>query len=128
MTTDPTRLLVMVLNDPGRLDEVLSGLLDLGVTGATIVDAEGMGRILSDEIPLFAGLQAAVPDRPRHAMVLSVVAERLVDPVIEYVQEVLGDLATPATGIVFVLPVERVVGLKSRLARAEEAEDGARGR
>lgn len=121
MTTDSsTRLLVMVLNDRDRLDEVLTGLLELGVTGATILDSEGMGRILSDDIPVFAGLQAAVVDRPRNLTILSVVDHARVNPVITHMQEVLGDLSAPSTGIVFVLPVERVVGLAPELARSED--------
>lgn len=122
-----TRLLVMILNDRDRLDEILTGLLELGVTGATILDSEGMGRILSDAIPVFGGLQAAVVDRPRNLTILSVVDQARVDPVITHMQQVLGDLSAPSTGIVFVLPVERVVGLASGLARSEDAGETSRG-
>ena len=119
------RLLVIVIHDPKRLDEVLTGLLDLGVTGATILDSEGMGRILSDDIPVFGGFQAAILDRPRNATILSVVEESSVDAVVAHVQQVLGDLSAPATGIVFVLPVERVVGLAPGLARSQDQGKGS---
>lgn len=125
---DPsTRLLVMVLNDRDRLDEILTGLLELGVAGATILDSEGMGRILSDAIPVFGGLQAAVVDRPRNLTILSVVDQARVDPVITHVQQVLGDLSAPSTGIVFVLPVEHVVGLASGLGRSEDGGETSGG-
>lgn len=116
MTRPQTRLLVAVINDPEKLDEILSGFLELGVTGATILNSEGMGRLLSHDIPIFAGLQTLLSgSRPQNRMIFSVVPEHLVDPTLELLQEVCGNLASPATGIAFVLPVDRVVGLAPEL-------------
>lgn len=107
-----TRLLVAVINDPEKLDEILSGFLELGVTGATVINSEGMGRVLSHDIPIFAGLQTLISgSRPQNRTIFSVVPESLVDPALALLQEVCGALTSPATGIAFVLPVDRVVGL-----------------
>lgn len=120
MSKPQTRLLVAVINDPEKLDEILSGFLELGVTGATIVSSEGMGRLLSHDIPIFAGLQTLLSgSRPQNRMIFSVVPDTLVDPALELLQDVCGNLASPATGIAFVLPVERVVGLAPELGDAE---------
>ena len=119
MTEAATRLLVAVINDPEKLDEILSGFLELGVTGATVVNSEGMGRLLSHDIPIFAGLQTLISgSRPQNRMIFSVVPALLVDPVLELLQEICGNLASPATGIAFVLPVDRVVGLAPELGEA----------
>jgi len=119
MTEAATRLLVAVINDPEKLDEILSGFLEMGVTGATVVNSEGMGRLLSHDIPIFAGLQTLISgSRPQNRMIFSVVPALLVDPVLELLQEICGNLASPATGIVFVLPVDRVVGLAPELGEA----------
>lgn len=116
MSRPLTRLLVAVINEPEKLDEILSGFLELGVTGATILNSEGMGRLLSHDIPIFAGLQTLLSgSRPQNRMIFSVVPDHLVDPALELLQEVCGNLASPATGIAFVLPVERVVGLAPEL-------------
>jgi hypothetical protein len=53
-------------------------------------------------------------------MILSVISEERVDPMLELLQDVCGNLASPATGIAFVLPVERVVGLAPQLEREQE--------
>ncbi len=83
-----------------------------------------MGRILSDEIPVFAGLQAAVgAERPKNVTILSVVTADRLDAVVELVESICGDLAAPSTGIVFVLPVERVVGLAPGLAQSQDGGD-----
>ena len=50
-------LMVVVLNKEEYLDEVLSGFVEIGIGGATILDSTGMGRILTQDIPIFAGLQ-----------------------------------------------------------------------
>ena len=119
MTEAATRLLVAVINDPEKLDEILSGFLGLGGTGATVVNSEGMGRLLSHDIPIFAGLQTLISgSRPQNRMIFSVVPALLVDPVLELLQEICGNLASPATGIAFVLPVDRVVGLAPELGEA----------
>ena len=116
MSEAQASLLVAVINDPEKLDDILSGFIELGITGATIIGSEGMGRLLSHDIPIFAGLQTLISrSRPQNRTLFSVVAEDRVDPAIALLQEVCGNLADPATGIVFVLPVNRVVGLAPEL-------------
>ena len=122
------QLLIAVVNEEEKLDEILSGLVELGVTGATIIDSEGMGRVLSHDIPIFAGLEAlASRSRPRNQTIFSVIREdEKVDAVIALLQEICGDLDSPATGIVFTVPVTRVVGLSPELGN--ESPGGAGGR
>jgi nitrogen regulatory protein PII len=109
-------LLVAVVNDPEKLDEILSGFLEMGITGATIIDSEGMGRVLSHDIPIFAGLQTLLSrSRPQNRTIFSVVEDDKVEPVLALLQEVCGDLTAPATGIAFILSLDRVVGLAPEL-------------
>lgn len=116
MTADSMRLLVAVINDREKLDETLSGFIELGITGATVVNSEGMGRLLSDEMPIFAGLQTLISgSRPQNCMVLSVIPADKVGGAIALLQEVCGNLEDPATGIAFTLPVDTVVGLAPEL-------------
>lgn len=110
------RLLVAVINDPEKLDEILSGFVELGITGATILNTEGMGRVLAQDIPIFAGLQTLLAGaRPQNRLVLSVVPVEKVAGSIELLQEVCGNLDSPSTGIAFTLPVDTVVGLAPEL-------------
>jgi nitrogen regulatory protein PII len=113
MNTQPSkRLLVAVINDPEKIEEIMSGFLELGITGATILNSEGMGNVLSYDIPIFAGLQTLISgSRPQNRMIFSVVREALVSPAIALLREIAGDLDQPATGIVFTLPIDRVEGL-----------------
>ena len=70
-------LLIAVVNDPGTVDEILSGYLEIGITGATIINSEGMGRVLSHDIPIFAGLQTLISrSRPQNRTIFSVLKSR----------------------------------------------------
>jgi nitrogen regulatory protein P-II 1 len=117
LQSSPVQLLIAVINEEEKLDEILSGLVELGVTGATIINSEGMGRVLSHDIPIFAGLETlASRSRPLNQTIFSVIREDAkVDAVIALLQEICGDFENPATGIVFTIPVTRVVGLAPEL-------------
>ncbi len=116
-TDGELELLVAVVHDEEKLDEVLAGYLELGITGATVVPSEGMARVLSQDIPIFAGLQTLMARaRPRNFTVFSVVrGAGKVEAAVELLQEVCGRLDEPATGIAFTLPLTRVEGLAPEL-------------
>lgn len=46
--------------------------------------------------------------------------EEMVDRLVKITQEILGDLDKPNTGVLFVLPVSRVVGLHGAKERAQK--------
>lgn len=111
------QLLIAVINQEERMEEILSGFLEIGITGATLISSEGMGRLLAAEVPIFAGLEAlAGRTRPRNQTLFSVLEDDKVEPALALLQEVCGDFSRPATGIVVTLPVNRVLGLKPEMA------------
>lgn len=113
------QLLIAVVNDPDKIDEILSGFLELGITGATIISSEGMGRLLSHDIPIFAGLQTLIQgSRPQNRTIFSVISTDKIDAAFTLLQDVCGNLADPATGIAFSMPLARVVGLAPELGES----------
>jgi nitrogen regulatory protein P-II 1 len=110
------KLLVLILNKVEKLEEVLEGYLEVGITGSTIIDSVGMGHFLSEEVPIFAGLRFMFAgSKPHNKIVMSVIQEEKEEEAIGLLRNILGDLSEPGTGIVFTLPVERVEGLKPEL-------------
>ena len=111
------QLLIAVVNQDEKLDDILSGFLELGITGATVIRSEGMGRVLSHDIPIFAGLQTLLARaRPENLTIFSVIDDpEKVEGALSLLQQICGDLHAPATGIAFTLPVDRVVGLAPEL-------------
>lgn len=118
------QLLIAVINHEEKLDDVLAGFVELGITGATIIGSEGMGRVLSHDVPIFAGLRSLTArSRPNNQTIFSVVQDDKVDAAIALMQEVCGDLNSPGAGIVFVVPVSRVVGLAPELESEQKPAD-----
>lgn len=110
------KLLVLILNKVEKLEEVLEGFLEVGVTGATIIDSIGMGHVISEEVPIFAGLRFMFAGaKPHNKMIVSVITDNKEDPVIKVLKKILGDLGQPGTGIVFTMPLDRVEGLKPEM-------------
>ena len=110
------QLLVAVVNHEEFVDDVLAGFVELGITGATILESRGMGHVLSREAPIFAGVRSlASQSRAENRTLLCVVEDDKADAAIAMVQEVCGDLSRPGAGIVFTVPIGRVVGLSPEL-------------
>lgn len=110
------RLLVCVINDPSKVSPILEAFLDLGVTGATVLDSCGMGSILTSD-PIFAGFQQLLSGPGLHnKTILSVIRDgETLEAAISAVEAVCGPFANSQTGILFTVPVEQVLGLKEKL-------------
>ena len=110
------KLLILILNKVEKLEEVLEGFLEAGVTGATIIDTVGMGHILCDEVPIFAGLRFMFAGaKPHNKTIISVIKDEVEGEVLHLLENILGDMYEPGTGIVFTVPLDRVVGLKPEI-------------
>ena len=106
------KLLILFLNKVEKLEEVLEGFVEIGITGATVIDSIGMGHILSEEVPIFAGLRFMFAGaKPHNKTIFSVIKDEKEEEAIRLLQKILGDLKKPGTGIVFTIPLDRVEGL-----------------
>lgn len=108
-------MLVMVLDDVSRLDEVLRAWIDAGVKGVTIVESTGINRVLEriKAQPMFAGFsQIFGAGRVGHNTLFAVVDSlEIAGAAVKATEAVLGDLSEPHTGIVFALPVAQSWGM-----------------
>ena len=101
-------LLVVIASNATVFDELLTALLDIGLTGATVVDSKGMGAIIRQEMPIFAGLASMIPEHTGSRMVFSLTEEERASAVFQYIEEEVKPGERP---IAFTMPVNRVVGL-----------------
>ena len=111
------KLIVFVLNNEELLDQVLQAYAEVGISGGTVLDSEGMGRFLTYEVPLFAGFREFMKgNKPYNKTILSVVRDESVIPRLHAIlNQICGDLTGPGTGILFTLPVDWAVGLAEDL-------------
>ena len=112
-------MVLLVLDELSQCPTVLDAWEEAGVTGVTILESTGLGRArqigMRDDLPLFTSLHKLMQNREeRHRTLFTVVdSEEMVDRLIEITQEVMGGLNEPNKGVIFVLPVSRVVGLRA---------------
>lgn len=110
------QLLVAVINHEELVEPVLAGFVELGITGATVIESKGMGRLLSHDAPIFAGVPALGRSaRSANRTLFCVADEAKVDAAIQMIEETCGSLSAAGAGIVFTVPVGRVVGLSPEL-------------
>ncbi|KGE71676.1 P-II family nitrogen regulator [Spirochaeta lutea] len=107
------KLLVFVLNKEEFLEDVLEAYVEAGVAGATLLDSEGMGRFLAYEVPLFAGFKEFMKgNKPYNKTIISVIKnDAVISRVKTLVDQVVGGLENPGTGIMFTIPVDWATGL-----------------
>lgn len=110
----PQEMLICVINRPEAVDDVVAAFLEIGVTGCTIIETKGMGKIIAQDIPIFAGFKGLFPgSRESNVTIFSVMDAKLVDQAINMIEEIYIAFSEPSSGIAFSIPVSRVKGLIS---------------
>jgi nitrogen regulatory protein PII len=114
-------LILFVLDNPEKLEELLDAWEAAGTKGATVLVSTGMHRIsegaIRDDIPLMPGLDdfyKRVEDYHRTLFTI-VKDDDVLDKIVEATQKVVGDLNKPKTGILVVMPTAQVYGLEKNL-------------
>jgi len=110
------KLVVFVLNREELLEQVLEAYAEVGISGGTILDSEGMGRFLTYEVPLFADFKKFMKgNKPYNKTIFSVVRDESLIPKLRAIlEEICGSLSAPGTGILFTVPVDWAVGLAEK--------------
>jgi len=107
------KLVVIILNRVEYLEDLLAAFLEIGISGATVLNSVGMGQIISKNIPIFAGLSDAFPgSSPSNRTILAVVEDRQVKRMARIVEEVCGSLDEPGTGLMASLSLDEVLGFR----------------
>ena len=107
------KLAVIFLNKIEYLEDLLSAFLEIGVSGATVLDSIGMGRIITQNIPIFAGLRETFAgSSPNNKTILAVVEDDLIEKISEVMDDILENLEEPGSGFLISLPIDKVFGFR----------------
>ena len=98
---------------PDVTDLVVDAAKACGISGATIIPGRGTGV---HEAKTFLGLTLET----QTDVVIFLTEDELVEPVIAAIHTA-GKLDQHGTGVAFVLPVERVAGIKEEIVRQERS-------
>jgi hypothetical protein len=102
-------LLIVVINNEEILDDLLTGWLDMGITGATVVESTDSLQLISHHIPIFAGFRTLTSGGALHNKTLFTGIEniKILDKAVDYLETLCSDTGIPSQGIYFVLPLVR---------------------
>ena len=104
MSGESKNILILTIVDKGNTDLVMDSARDAGATGGTVVKANGTGA----EIAKFFGVSIS----EEKEMVYIVAKREDRDGIMRAIMEKAGS-NTDAHGVIFSLPVDKVVGIKS---------------
>ena len=109
-------LLVNVLEQSEQLPTIMEQFAKIGITGSTVIDSTGMGRVLMRTratLPVMQQINKVTTDlESSNKTILTVIREKKrLDKAIKIVKSLCGDLGQPGKGILFTLPLDLVEGV-----------------
>lgn len=116
-------LLVMIVGTPDTLDDIITGLLDLGVPG-TVVEARGLMSLMREEMPIFSGLAAMLPETGGSRVVLSFTTAEMAAQVFAFL---ISELEPKHRPVAFTVPIDAVLGEQAATSGAPSGTSGSGG-
>ncbi|HLF01110.1 MAG TPA: hypothetical protein VI547_03990 [Anaerolineales bacterium] len=111
------QLVMLIMDDPSKSDDVAAAWIEVGVTGASSIDTYGTGHLwpgeTRDDLPLIPSLADLIQGRhEQNRLLFSLVRDDFdVERLVAATETILGPLNDPDTGIMFTLPLGQVWGL-----------------
>lgn len=105
-------MVMLVLDDPQQLDAVLEAWAERGVTGATIVESTGLHR-RRKHIPMRYAYAESLVETGNVTLFVAVQDEDMVKSCLAAVEDIVGDLSGPNTGVMMAWPIPFSKGIQS---------------
>lgn len=103
------QLLVLVLNQVEKLEELLKGFMNEGITGATILNSTGMIKELVGHMeyqPIFGSPWLHIDcDRKESKTIFMALNDDKLEKAQKIIRHVIGDLSKPDTAVMFTIPI-----------------------
>ncbi len=100
-------LLVAVVNNDELLNDIITGWLDIGITGATVLESTDSIQLISETIPIFAGFRSLTSGGMRHnKTIFSAITDKdVLDLSVTFLKKTFSEVDEPHQGIYFTLPL-----------------------
>lgn len=106
-------MVMLVLDDNKRLEEVLAAWVQLGIPGSTIIESSGLYRHQSTTVPMRYRYGENFSDEAVNTTLLSIVEnEESIQKCLNSVEQIVGDLNNPDTGVFCAWPLSMTKGIK----------------
>jgi len=113
MRAENIQALFIIIDDPDKLEQVLEVLLECEIRGATIMEPQGMAKVLSTHIPIFFGLRDLATQEHQHNRTIFALSKypEKIEQAMEKLATMFHNFEEACTGMMFVVPVSKAVGL-----------------
>jgi nitrogen regulatory protein P-II 1 len=100
-------LLTTVINNEALLNDLITGWLDIGISGATVIETTDFVQLISTNVPIFAGFRALSSGGMLHNKTIFAVIEdkNLLDQAIAYLEIICQRSGKSHQGVYFVTPI-----------------------
>ncbi len=111
-------LVIAVIENPDYVRPIITKFYEGGIPGATVIDGRGMGHMMADKTSIFSrfsdltGGDGAIN---HNNIIFTVVEDEKVDKAFEIIEEEIGNLEEPDTGLVLSVPVNKISGFGTLL-------------
>lgn len=104
--------MILILAKEEQLDNLLSAFADIEVTDLTVIDGVGMGKVLRDDLPIFAGLRNLMKDRPQYTKILlsAIRDNKKVEEIVSVLRRICGDFEREKSALLLTAPLDGVWG------------------
>jgi len=100
-------LLIAVVNNEELLDQLITGWLDMGVTGATVAETTDLVQLISHNIPIFAGFRSLTSGGMIHNKTLFTAIEdpETLEKAVAFLKRICSQTGKPHQGVYFIVPL-----------------------
>lgn len=114
-------LLIVVINDENILEDLITGWLDIGITGATVMESTDLLQLISHHIPIFAGFRSFAGTGIRHnkTLLIGIEKKQILDNAIEFLESICRKSYKPSQGVYFVVPLLKFGRLGPEMSASE---------
>ncbi len=118
-------LLIAVINNEALLDDLITGWLDIGITGATVLESTDCVQLISTHIPIFAGFRSLTGGGMHHnkTLVAAVHTRALLDEAVAYLEALCRRTEASHQGVYFVAPLLQFAHLGHPLDEEDRRRD-----
>ncbi|KAF0110427.1 MAG: hypothetical protein FD147_1687 [Chloroflexi bacterium] len=105
-------IVLFVLDDPSRLDKILTAWTEGGIKGATVIESTGLHRHQRKLIPMRYLYSSPLADEKDNVTIFAIVDDKEAsDHCLALIESVVGDLNEPNTGVFAAWPLSYVKGI-----------------
>lgn len=102
------RLLIAVINDETLLEDILTGWLDMGITGATVIESTDLLQLISHHIPIFAGFRSMTAGGGLHNKTIftAIESRSMLEKAVNHLEQICRDTGKSSQGVYLALPID----------------------